>query len=234
MGVRRILPYVLALWIAMPLFAEEVETTTRVFQLRHSTVAAVSGAVQSLLSEHGSLTVNPHHNRITVQDTPDVVGRIAVTVEELDTPPGTYGLRIRLLRGPDERIDPDRRTEVDRRVTRMFPFDFYAELGATVIEGELTVPVTTDIGGDYRVSFTANPLQVPKNMPVGMRGVSSRFTLDDLVLRRVRDGENGSAEVIRTVVTISPGQQAVIGAGASEDSKTGLVLILEAQAVGAR
>jgi len=236
MKLRRLLLIVFAVMIAVSVSADEINTTTRVFQIRHSTVAEMSSAVQSLLSEHGTLTVHPHKSRITVHDTPDVVDRVAEVLAELDVAPGTYAVRVRLLRGTDAEVAPEQRAEVNERARQMFPFAAYVEIGSTLIEGELKTPVSADIGKDYRVSFLAVPQRASKDLPFGMPKMGSRYTLQDLTLAKVSEKENGEqvmVEVIRSDVSISPGQQTSIGAGASEDSKNGLVLIIKAVATGA-
>ena len=75
----------LVFMIAALVWADESATTTRVFQIQHTSVAEASSAVQPLLSENGTLTVQPQKNRITVQDTAEIVQRVADVLAELDT-----------------------------------------------------------------------------------------------------------------------------------------------------
>jgi len=231
MNPRRLLSIVFAMIFAVSGSADEAQTTTRVFQIRYASVAEASNAVQPLLSEYGTLTVHPRRNRITVQDTSEIVGRVAEVLANLDTIPGTYAVRVRLLRATDAEVAPERRVEVDRKVRQMFPSAAFVEVGSTLIEGELKMPVSADIGAVYRVSFVAEPYRAPKDAPFGMPKMGTRYTLRDCTLTQVREKENGeqvTVEVIRTDMSMSPGQQMSIGAGASEDSKNGVVLIVEA------
>lgn len=231
MNLRRLLSIVLAMMFAVSGSADEAQTTTRVFQIRYTTVTEASNAVQSLLSERGTLTVQPRRSRITVQDTSDVVDRVAEVLARLDVIPGSYAVRVTLLEAIDAEVAPEQRVEVDGRVLQMFPSAAFVEIGSTLIEGELKTPVSADIGAVYRVSFVAEPQRVQEDAPFGMPRMGTRYTLRDCTLTRVREKENGdqvTVEVIHSDITISPGQQTSIGAGASEDSKNGLVLIVEA------
>jgi hypothetical protein len=224
----------LVLMVAVSVSADESATTTRVFQIEHTTVAEASNAVQPLLSENGTLTVQPQKNRITVQDSAEIVRRVAEVLAELDIAPGTYSVRFQLLKATQSEVAPEHRVQVNRKIQQMFPSARYVEIGSTLIEGELKVPVTARIGEAYRLSFVAEPVTAPKDVPFGMPKMGSRYTLEDLKLTRSRRNENGDQsmiDVIQSDVSISPGQKTSIGTGASEDSKNGLVLIIEAISV---
>jgi hypothetical protein len=197
-------------------------------------VAEASNAIQPLLSENGTLTVQPQKDRITVQDTAEVVERVAEVLAELDTAPGTFSVMFRLLRATQAKVPAEQRVDVNRKIQQMFPSASYMEIGLTLIHGELTVPVAATIGEAYQLSFVATPVRAPKNMPFGMRKMGTRYTLENLTLTRTKtkeSGGRGKVEVIHSDVSISPGQQTSIGAGASEESKNGLVLIIEAMPV---
>jgi hypothetical protein len=226
----------LVFMIASLVWADESATKTRVFQIQHTSVAEASSAVQPLLSENGTLTVQPQKNRITVQDTAEIVQRVADVLAKLDTAPGTYAVRFQLLKATQDDVAPEHRVNVNRKIQQMFPSASYVEIGSTLIEGELKVPVTARIGEAYRLAFVAEPLTAPTDAPFGMPKLGSRYTLEDLTLTTSRTKENGertTIDVIHSDVSISPGQKTSIGAGASEDSKNGLVLIIEAISVTA-
>jgi len=232
MDHRRIVVVVLlSMMIAVSAPADEAKTTTRVFHIRHSTVAEASSAIQPLLSENGSLTVQPSKNRITVQDAPEIVDRVAEVLAKLDTAPGKYSVRVSLLKATNAATPPGDRVAVDRKIQQMFPSASFVSIGSTLIEGELKTPVSADIGSDHRIEFVAVPQGAPKNLPFGMPKMGARYTLRDFSLTQVRENENGeqtTVEIIHSDVSISPGQQTSIGAGASNESTSGLVLIIEA------
>jgi hypothetical protein len=237
MRYKTYLTLALAVAMAAGSWSADIQTIVRVFQLRYSSVQDASEAVQPLLSEHGSLTVQPHKSRITVQDTPEVVARVAEVVAELDTSPGTYLIAVELLQGTDDELEESLRAEVDPRLKRMFPFSAYRAIGSTVFEGEVGSPTSADLGEGYRVSFVASEPTVSERSPWGMRDIGNRLHLDNLILERITggvEGEQVKVEVLRTSVFLSPGQEAHIGAGASEESSDGLVLTLRSRPAGDR
>jgi len=235
--VRRLLALVVLLWLAAPaatLGASE-PTTVRVFQVRYCSVTEVAAAVQTLLSEEGSLTVHPRKSRITVQDRPAVVDAAAEMIAKMDRSPDRYLIEVVLLQGVAEELPPGQQAPVDARLKRMFPFVAYRRIGVTSVDGVMGEPAAADLGEGHRVSFLASPLETSDSMPWGMPDMGNRMHLQWLTLHRLttdRAGQQRSVEVLKTSVFLSEKQEVFIGAGASEDSSRGLVLILQAQEIG--
>ena len=234
---RRLLALVVLLWLAAPaatLGASE-PTTVRVFQVRYCSVTEVAAAVQTLLSEEGSLTVHPRKSRITVQDRPAVVDAAAEMIAKMDRSPDRYLIEVVLLQGVAEELPPGQQAPVDARLKRMFPFVAYRRIGATSFDGVMGEPAAADLGEGHRVSFLANLLVFDDNAPWGIPDTGNRVHLQWLTLHRLttdRTGKQQSVEILRTSVFLSENQEVFIGAGASEDSDRGLVLILQAQEIG--
>lgn len=210
-------------------------TMVRVFQVQHCSVTEAAAAVQALLSEDGSLTVHPHQSRITVQDRPDVVERAAEVIAKMDRSPDRYLIEVVLLEGVAKELPQQQRAAVDGRLRRMFPFVSYRRIGATSFDGVMGEPAFADLGEGHRVSFLAESLGIGDDAPWGIPKPGSRVHLQWLTLSRtVTDaaGRQRSIEVLRTSVFLSEKQEVFIGAGSSEDSDHGLVLILQARSIG--
>ena len=217
--------------LAPAVTAADPPIAVRVFNLHYTSVAEASTAVQPLLSENGSLTVQPHKGTLTVQDSPEIVARVADMIARLESPPMRYHIAVELLEGSNGELPGDLRVEVDRRVTRMFPFSGYRSIGSAVFEGDVGSTAAADIGEGHRLSFVVTPVRVSERSAFGIPDVGTRIQLGEFTLQKLpaSDSGGGSAvEIIRTDVYLSPKQEVIIGAGASEESKIGLVLILRA------
>jgi hypothetical protein len=117
----------------------------------------------------------------------------------------------------------------------MFPFAAYRRIGTTRLEGVTGQSVSADLGEGYRVSFFPSSLGISKETPWGIPRPGTRVHLRWLTLQRVEEsasGEQRVADVARASVFLSVKQELTIGAGASEDSSSGLVLILQAISIG--
>jgi hypothetical protein len=234
---RRLLALVVLFWLVAPvssLWASE-PTTVRVFQVRYRSVTEVAAAVQTLLSEEGSLTVHPGKSRITVQDRPEVVDRAADMIAKMDRSPDRYLIEVVLLQGVPVELPPAQRAPVDARLKRMFPFVSYRRIGATSVDGVIGQPAAADLGEGHQVTFVASSLAISDDTPWGIPDTGDRIHLQLLTLKRVTTdpaGKQRSVEVLKTSIYLSEKQEVFIGAGASEDSTQGLVLILQANEIG--
>ena len=236
--LRRSVLLVAAIGIAVALSAADVEIISRVFTLKHVPVSDVSTAVQPMLSEAGSLTLQPKLSRIVVQDEREIIDKVTALIEKLDHLPGHYSVEIELLEGTDPRPYGTRdEIEAEDRLREMFNVEAFRRLGKSVVEGELGNRAQVALGHDHRVSFLAEAHEAPSNAPWGTPKLQDRISLRPLVLERLEvstDGQLTTRELLRTNVLISQEQTVYIGAGDSEDSGNVLVLIVRAKETGSR
>ncbi len=214
--------------------ADRSATTVRVFNLKNASVSEAFDLIEPLLSADGSVTVQPSRGRVTVQDLPEVVGKINALMVDLDRIPGEYRIEVELLEGLDVEQASDVPADLDRRLHRMFPFKSYRRAGSTMFQGEFGQPTSASLSPNYRLSFLAEASKLPESTPWGVADVGNRTQVKWLRLDRLRTGYGGQEkldEMIRTTVFLSPRQKMIIGAGSSEDSGSGLVLILTMHSV---
>jgi len=221
--------------LTFPLTAAPGPTAVRVFHIQHCSVSEAAAAVEDLLTEDGSFTVQPGKSRITVQDRPDVVERVAVLIAELDQSPDRYLIEVVLLEGVQEELPLSQRAEVDDRVLRMFPFTSYRRIGATSVDGVAGDPAEANLGEGHLISFLAESVRIRSDTPYGIPDQGDRIHLEWLALVRLPENSEGNTrpiELLRASAFLSERQEVIIGAGASEDAGRGLVLILQARSIG--
>lgn len=243
---RRLLSFLLMVSAAAVTMAADVDTVARVFRLHYLSISEASAAVQPMLSESGSLTLHPSSSRITVQDLPEVVDRVAEMIAELDRVPGHFRIKIDLLEGrtdtegAEEHVTPYSsadQVQTDRRLKSMFRFPVIRRLGSALLEGELGSSAAAEVGPGYEISFVAQTPEFSKDTPWGSPDPGNKIQLRRLVLTRVIVGPDGTQKshvLLRTNMLLSPKQKIYVGAGNAEDAKTGLVLIVHAQEFGSR
>jgi hypothetical protein len=230
------LPIILLLCtVAVALVASaQSATTVRVFNLKNASVTEAFAVIEPLLSSEGSVTIQPSRGRFTIQDSPEIVGKITAKIDKLDRVPGEYRIEVELLEGLDNSGPSDLPAELDRRLHRMFPFKGYRRAGSTVFQGEFGQPTAASLGTSYRLSFLAEASNIPESTPWGVADLANRTQVKWLRLDRLVSGSGGKEELdelLRTTVFLSPKQKMIIGAGSSEDSASGLVLILTMHSV---
>ncbi|MCW8984998.1 MAG: hypothetical protein OQK55_06620 [Thermoanaerobaculales bacterium] len=235
---RKTLVFVVVIGIAAAVTAANIETVSRVFRLEHASVSDASAAIQPMLSEAGSLTLQPKLSRIVVQDQPEIIDRVTEMIAQLDHVPGAFSIRIDLLKGgkatPYGTVDE---VPVEERLRKMFKVEAFHRLGSSTIEGVLGSPTRAELGSSFQVSFLAQLPEYPESTPWGAPDPGNRLQLRQLVLERKQvaaDGTMTTDDLLRTNVLLSPKQTVYIGAGNSEESEDVLVLIVHAQKFGSR
>ena len=236
--LRKTLVLVAVIGIAAAVTAANIETVSRVFRLQHASVSEASAAIQPMLSEAGSLTLQPKLSRIVVQDQAEIIDRVIELIERLDHVPGAYSIRIDLLKGG--KATPFGTVEevaVEERLRKMFKVEAFHRLGSSTIEGVLGSPTRAELGTSFQVSLLAQLPRYPKSSPWGVQEPGNRLQLRQLILERTAvaaDGTLMTDELLRTNVLLSPKQTVYIAAGNSEDTEDVLVLIVHAQEFGSR
>jgi len=236
--LRKTLVFLAVIGIAAAVTAANIETVSRVFRLEHASVSEASAAIQPMLSEVGSLTLQPRLSRIVVQDQPEIIDRVTELIKNLDHVPGLYSVQVELLEGTDPKpYGTQDEIKANSRLQKMFNVAAFHRLGISMIEGRLGNRAQADLGPDFRVSFLPQTLEQSENTPWGFREPSDRISLRPLVLERMEtssDGELTARELLRTNVLLSEKQTVYIGAGNSEDSDHVLVLVVHAIETGSR
>lgn len=207
--------------------AENDTMVVTVFRLQHARASDVLASVQPLLSEEGSITVQPGKNRLTVRDRADIVEEVGKAIERLDLAPQRFVLQVELLLGSNFEASVPANTEISARLKRMFPFKSYRTLGSTEFRGKTGDDVTLELDEGYRVVVSARDHRVEET-PFGIAARGLRLYLRPLVVEK----QVGSKfrELLRTRVALSENQEVFIGAGASESGDQGLILIVTALA----
>ena len=236
--LRKTLVSVVVIGIAAAVTAANLETVSRVFRLEHASVSDASAAIQPMLSDAGSMTLQPKLSRIVVQDQPEIIDRVSELIEKIDHIPGAYSIQIDLLKGgkatPYGTVDE---VAVEERLRKMFKVEAFHRIGRSTIEGVLGSPTRAKLGTTFQVSLLAQLPEYPESTPWGAPDPGNRLQLRQLVLERTTvaaDGALTTAELLRTNVLLSPKQTVYIGAGNSEDPEDVLVLIVHAEEFGSR
>lgn len=210
-------------------YADQDDVVVRVFRVEFAKVSEISAAIQPMLSEDGSVMVQPAKGRLTVRDRADVMTAISEAVERLDQKPQPFRLHVELLEGSTVPILAAEGHEVGQRLKQMFPFKYYRELGSVDLAGVTGDEISVELNEGFRISVLVMDYQLEPTA-FGIPAQTFRLDLHPLVLERVVS--DGTKEVLRTRVALSRNQEVVIGAGETEESEQGLVLIVKALPVG--
>ncbi|MEE9219531.1 MAG: hypothetical protein V3U98_10750 [Acidobacteriota bacterium] len=204
--------------------ASGVPTEARLFRLRFKPVIQAVSLIEPLLSEDGTLLLEPKRRAITVHDRPEHLDRVRAMLEAWDTPPLNVRLVLQLIRaraiqGGKVRLSQELRGigEALKDVTRWTDYEIVGSVSVTASEGG---SVTLDVD-EYRIQIILD--QVAE----GHGSVRlKRFTLH----RREpqADGSRRLRPIWDTVLNLKLGQLTVLGATRLEQSQKAILLTMSA------
>jgi hypothetical protein len=203
----------------------------RVFTLHYRRAEEVALLVRPLLTDDGSVILQPRLNTLTVRDTSAAVDKAAQAIASYDLPPRNVEISVTLLKASSEPKQPGPGGPIDRRpvseviigvgeqLKRRFNFKDYQRLDSVVVQGTEGDSVAYAIGGDYRLAFLVDP-----------SGSESVIRLKDLSLERIRKDEKGietRREILKTSINVQAGHTYICGIGRDESASAALFVVFE-------
>jgi len=208
--------------VAWPLAAQPAPVqeplVTETYTLHHRPAADAIAVVQSLLSERGTVELQPQGNSLVLRDTRAVVRRALARLREYDQPLRQIRLEIQIVEAGDGSRSgppgsPRLSDELVRRLRELLRFESFllvAEAGLEMREGE---HVVYQFGGDYRVEFE-----------LGVLTSNSQLRLGDFIVGRGPTSE--ARTLIHTNLNLMLGRPMVLGLAQTESSARALMVVL--------
>ena len=222
---------VVGLCVGVPLRSADADEAVeaRPFEVRHRPLPDAVDLVSAVLSEVGTVSLQPRLRLIVVQDRPDVLDRVAQVLERYDVPPRNVEVSVSLFLGTDRRdaeagrlAHPPEIAEETRGIRETLG-DFtrwteFAPLGGRTITCVEGFPGTVYLADDYRVEFHVDSVDGED------RVTFDRFTLMKVV--RTADGGERLVPHYDAAIHIPVGKELLVGAASGPDSSAALFLKL--------
>lgn len=195
----------------------------RVFTLKHRAADEALQLVRPLLSDAGSVMLEPKANELTVRDTSTSVERAAQAIAAYDVPMRGVDVAVTLLKATsDPKAGPsmtDASAEIrgiGESLKKLFNVTGFTRLDSVVVRGVEGQRVAYVIGGSYRLQFVLDPSRDGKTLQ-----------FRDLSLERVRreGGKETRGEILRTSINVSMGRPHILGVGKDEAARDALFLV---------
>ncbi len=195
----------------------------RVFALKHRTADDALVLVRPLLSDAGSVMLEPRTNELTLRDTAASVERAALAIAAYDVPLRGVDVAVTLLKAtadpkaasPKEDVSAEIRG-IGERLKKLFNVTDFTRLDSVVVRGMEGQRVAYVIGTNYRLQFQLDPSRDGR-----------RMQFKDLSLERVRreGGKETHGEILHTSINVNMGQPYILGVGKDEAAQGALFLV---------
>lgn len=202
---------------APPAPAQGGDLVLHAYTMRYRQASDAISLVFPLLSQRGTVELQPATNTIVIRDSPAALGRIVPILRSYDHPSRPLNLDIyivRAIRAPGAARSelPD---ELTRRLRGLLPYDVYEVEAQAQLASREGQAVTYALGKEYEVSFRLGTLVNRQRVRL------SNFR----VLRRTEEHRSGSA-LIHTNLILTLEQTTSFGLARTEQSSEALMVVM--------
>lgn len=194
----------------------------------HQPASEALALVHPLLSERGTVELQPADNTIAIRDTRAVIARIMPLLREFDHPVRALSVEVMIVKASRAVMSPpvshsDLPADLTRRLRNILPYDIYdlaARADLSTAEGEA---VAYDLGQDFQVSFRVGTVHTDRSIRLA----------EFLVRRSGRVGSGASAKpkpLIFTNLNLALDQNISLALAKSEESREALMIVLTVRA----
>jgi hypothetical protein len=187
------------------------------YTMRYRQASDAVSMVFPLLSQRGTVELQPATNTLVIRDSPAALGRIIPVLRNYDHPSRPLNLDIyivRAIRSPGM-VRSDLPEPLTRRLRALLPYDIYEVEAQAQLASREGQAVTYALGGEYEVSFRLGTLVDRQRVRL------SNFR----VLRRTEEHRTGSP-LIHTNLLLTLEQTTSFGLARTEQSTKALMVVI--------
>ena len=187
------------------------------YTMRYRQASDAISLIFPLLSQRGTVELQPASNTLVIRDSPAALGRIIPVLRSYDHPSRPLNLDIyivRAIRSPGV-VRSDLPEALTKRLRALLPYDVYEVEAQAKLASREGQAVTYALGGEYEVSFRLGTLMDRQRVRL------SNFR----VLRRTEEHRAGSA-LIHTNLLLTLEQATTFGLARTEQSSEALMIVM--------
>jgi hypothetical protein len=211
---------VLILLLSSVSLAEEA-IITKAFAIKFRKVGEAATLVNGLLSEKGTVTMQPHIKTIVVRDYEANLKEVESALSEFDAPPPSVELSVKLVLARKSETTPEVSQEIKDigKLGEVLRFNDYTLLDNGMITSEEGRAASLNLARQYQVSFTTDVIQEGTGI----------IRLKDFQLKKRRRGrakEESLVPLLSVTLNLRNDETLVLGASQFEESNQALLIIL--------
>ena len=200
--------------------------STKAYTLRHQPAADALALISPLLSERGSVELQPVGNTIVVRDLQAHILRIVPVLRNFDHPRRDVRIEVRIVRASVQPTTGAARVStgpselsavLTSRLRELLRFQHYDLLAGVDLASREVEELSYDVGEDYRV-----------DMRVGTVLATRRIKLHDFRISRAKEAGEWK-QLIHTNLELTLGEPMVLGLATTEASEHALMVVLTCQ-----
>jgi hypothetical protein len=210
-------------FFAAGLYADAAESVAaRSFQLQFRDASRAAVVIKPLITEKGSVSIQPSSNTLVVTDLPERLAEVARILGEYDAPAKSFTIDLKLVTASTSQnpspVPPDLK-EISSKLGGVLRFNQFEKIGELVTSGREGTPVLIDIDGGYRAEFRLGEFDP----------LSRSLRLEDFRLSRVPQRGGELQQLLKTSINLRLGQTVALGASRDPGSTRALMIVLRGE-----
>lgn len=198
---------------------EEKALSVYTYQFKHKVAEKAAGAIKTLVSNEGTVAIQPATNSIVITDRAENLRNISAALQKYDTPPQPVKLTVRLATAAraegGDRV-PESLRDVAPKLA-MLRYNVFENLGAANIESREGEPGLVELSDGYRADFRLGEFDP----------ASDTIPLADFKLAKLQGDQ--LTQLYKTTLNLKVGQTLIFGATRDPQSRKALVVIVTAR-----
>lgn len=193
---------------------------TFTFKFKQADKAAA--AIKPLLSNDGSMSIQPSTNSLVVTDRAENMKAVARMIGDFDKEPQSVRLYVRIVgasRVTGTPKVPDDLKDVARKLA-ILPYNSYEAVGEATVQGKEGDPGLVDMQTGYRADFKFGEYDP----------ASDSIAVKDLQISRLTGAQKDQlTSLLKTTLNLAIGQTYILGASKAPQSQRALMIVLVAR-----
>lgn len=204
--------------------AGDAAASVRTFQFKYKDAGTAAALIKTLMSAHGSFSIQPSSNSLVITDSPENLKSIAAALQQYDAAPQAFKLSVRLVAAA--KVNPGAVPKMPGELKDVAaklsfgPYNSFDLLGNTNIDGREGDPGILEMENGYRADFKFGEYDP----------ASDSLRIADFKLQRLSpEQQNQLTQLLKTSLNLKLGQTYIIGAAKVPESQRALMLIIAAK-----
>lgn len=193
--------------------------SVRTFTFHYKDADKAAAVIKSLMSEEGTMAIQPATNALVVTDRADNLRAIAKALAQFDTPPQAFRITVRLVGASHAAAAskvPDDLKDIAPKLG-MFRFNSFESLGSADVAGREGDPGIVTLPTGYRADFKFGDYDP----------ASDSIKVSDFRLSKLQDDQ--LTPLLKTTLNLRVGETYIFGAIKNPQSARALMIVLVAR-----
>jgi hypothetical protein len=196
--------------------------TVRSFSFKFKQADKAAAAIKPLLSNDGSMSIQPATNSLVVTDRAENLKAVARMIGDFDKEPQSFHLYVRIVGASRVEGSPkiaDDLKDVARKLA-ILPYNSFEDVGQATVQGKEGDPGLIDMQTGYRAAFRFGEYDP----------ASDSIAVNDLQISKLTGAQKDQlTSLLKTTLNLTIGQTYILGASKAPQSQRALMIVLVAR-----